>query len=150
MYEYSVYWIIEDVARHYFHKSDILYRFLKDYQDNRDRIDLAAQFAYITKNIPQKNLIPHMKQYYRDKGFIKINRSLIEIYKDGEYISLHMNEKHLKFRCKTLQVAEGILFPMLRQFQPILFITGNDIDKYGWISPVSKLSEYQREQVLYS
>ncbi|PAV29375.1 hypothetical protein CIL05_10925 [Virgibacillus profundi] len=151
MYTYSVYWINEEVAKHYFHKSDILYRFLRDYQNNPDRIDLITQFEYITNSFSEKKLVTHFKKQYREqKVLIKINSPRIEIYKDTTSISLHISEKQLEFRCKTLQDAEEILFPILRKFQPILFITGINIDNYGWISPVIISSNYQEKQVLYS
>lgn len=141
MYEYSVIWIKEDIAKHYFHKSDILYRFIKAYQKNHDRTDLKKQYDYITNDFPETALISHMKKYLNNVS-VQVEGPQIKLNKNLHLISLHISEKHLKFRCETLQDAEETLFPILRQFQSILFIIGNNIENYGWISPVPCISKY--------
>ncbi|UJL48017.1 sporulation inhibitor of replication protein SirA [Virgibacillus sp. NKC19-16] len=151
MYEYSIFWIKEDVAKHYFYKSGILYRFMRDYQKNQNRADLKIQHDYIINRFPKNILISHIKRYCRENYIVfQLERSHIQLHKNKQLISLHISEKHLKFRCETLEDAEEFLFPMLRQFQPILFIIGNNIENYGWISPIPYSGNYYSEQVLYS
>ncbi|GAB3066635.1 sporulation inhibitor of replication protein SirA [Virgibacillus ainsalahensis] len=150
MYEYSVFWIREQIAKNYFYKSDILYRFINDYQHNQNRTDLKRQFNYITHNFSQHNIISYIKRYYSDTNKVQITKSQIEIIEGNKLITLHVSKKHIKFSCETLQDAEDLLFPMLRSLQPILFIVGVNIENFGWISPVQRVSKSQDEQVLYS
>ena len=150
MQEYSIFWIIDEITNHYFHKRDILYLFLKDYQNNPEREDLKIQHDYITKEFPKDILMSHIKKYYQKRLYLQMKGAQIEIYKNKQYITLHISEKHLKFRCETLQDAEELLFPVLRQFQLSLFIIGENTSNYGWISPILATSKHQGEQVLYS
>lgn len=150
MQEYSIFWVKDEIAHHYFHKSHLLYLFFKDFQNDPEREDLKAQQAFITKNFPKDILISHVKNNYQKRSDVKITNREIEIYINKRYIALHIGEKHLKFRCETLEDAEELLFPVLRQFQLNLFIIGDNTPKYGWISPILATSKYQDEQVLYS
>ncbi|MBY7143577.1 sporulation inhibitor of replication protein SirA [Virgibacillus sp. NKC19-3] len=151
MYEYSIFCIKESVAKNYFYKSGILYRFIKEYQNNQNRKDLKLQYDYVTNRFSKNALISHIDNSCR-KHQISIQREKahIQLYKNQKLISLHISEKHLKFRCESLEDAEEFLFPMLRQFQPILFIIGNNIENYGWMSRMPYSGNYYSEQVLYS
>ncbi len=139
----------ENVANHFYYKSDILYRFLKEYQFNSNRTDLIKQYHYITNTFPVDSLINNIVDHHQNA---QINRrdNYIEISMNGHFISLHIFEKHIKFRCEVLHEAEVLLFPILRLFHPYLFIISNDLEDYGWISPVKNEREQKLEQVLYS
>ncbi|WP_156289145.1 sporulation inhibitor of replication protein SirA [Oceanobacillus salinisoli] len=150
MYDYSIYWIKEEISNHYFHKSDILYRFFKEYQNNQNNVDLRNQYLYITNDFDKEIIISHIKNYLKDHVRLHINKAYLEIYNNKQYISLHIGKKQLKFRSGSLQDAEDLLFPMLRIFQPFLFVVGNTHQNYGWISPMKIPRGEQRTQVLYS
>ncbi|WP_158701740.1 sporulation inhibitor of replication protein SirA [Lentibacillus sp. Marseille-P4043] len=151
MGNYSIYWIKEEFAYRYFHKSGILYRFLKEYQTNTERTDLKNQFNYITKSFPAASLLTHIKNHLQTRKNIMVNGKYIEMFtNDSHYITLHIQEKQINFRCEMLHDAEKLLFPALRSFHPCLFIVGNDLDNYGWISLVSMERAYLHGQVLYS
>ncbi|MFC2946893.1 sporulation inhibitor of replication protein SirA [Virgibacillus sediminis] len=154
MYEYSIFWIKEEIANNYFHKSDLLYRFIYEYQRNHRRPDLKDQFNYITNSFSVSNLVTYLKTC-RDLGFvgsekISIRGNMVEIYLNEKYISLQIKEKQLQFVCKTLQDAEDLLFPLLRKFDNKLFVVGNNHRKFGWISPIQQLNVSLSGQVLYS
>ncbi|GGA62282.1 sporulation inhibitor of replication protein SirA [Ornithinibacillus halotolerans] len=148
MKEYRVYWIKEEFARHYYYKSDILYRFIKEYDQKQFRTDLVTQFHFITKGFPKDSIIYQLTK--QPNITIKKNNGHIEIENNYNFISLLIDEKQIKFRCETLQDAESLLFPTLRKFHPYLFITGNSYENFGWISPVKTNVGYNSEQVLYS
>ncbi|WP_164668899.1 sporulation inhibitor of replication protein SirA [Virgibacillus doumboii] len=150
MNHYSIYWIKEEFAHYFFHKSDVLYRFIKDYENDKSREDLKKQFEYITMNFQKDSLIAHLNDNYSETTNLKAKEDCLQIYKDMKYISLHIHNKHLNFHSEMLQDAEDLLFPALRQFQPYLFIVGNNLHNYGWISPVSPGKKDRKEQVLYS
>lgn len=150
MNEYTGFWIKEEFAYHYFHKSDILYRFIRDYQQDKNRNDLAMQYYYITNSFSKSSLISHIKRYRQHRTNIETVGDQLKIHKNMQAMSLHIHEKHLKFRCETLHDAEDLLFPALRLFHPFLFIIENNLENYGWISPITMNREYKKEQVLYS
>ncbi|WP_068672255.1 sporulation inhibitor of replication protein SirA [Oceanobacillus sp. Castelsardo] len=150
MYDYSIYWIKQEIANHYFHKSDILYRFFEEYHHNKNRIDLRKQFLYITKNIEKDTIISILKYNLKDDVQIKQNGSTSEIYDNGHFISLHIDKKQLNFRSRSLQDAEEFLFPVLRLIHPLFFVVGHRDQNYGWISPIKFPRNIDRNQVLYS
>lgn len=151
MSNYSIYWIREEFAYRYYYKSGILYRFLKEYQQNLDRTEFKEQYNFITNTFPAASLITHIKNNQQNGLNLTINDKHLEIFSDqAHYISLHIHEKHINFRCEMLHDAENMLFSTLRSFHPFLFIVGNDLDNYGWISPVSKERVCTDGQVLYS
>jgi len=148
--EYIGFWMKKEFAYQYFHKSDILYRFIRAYQQEKYRKDLAMQYNYITNSFPTDKLITYIKKSSPKRVNILSQGNQLEIYKNMQSMSLHIHEKHLNFRCETLHDAEDLLFPSLRRFHPFLFIIESNSDNYGWISPISMNREYKQEQVLYS
>ncbi|MFD2045744.1 sporulation inhibitor of replication protein SirA [Ornithinibacillus salinisoli] len=150
MKEYSIYWIKEEFAAHFFYKSDILYRFIKSYLLHETREDLSLQFEYITNNFPNASIISHIKKHVPNNISYQINGNDIKIKDDSQYITLHIYEKHIKFRCESLQGAEKLLFPVLRLIYPFLFIVDEEGSNFGWISPVTTSMMHHDRQVLYS
>ncbi|MFD0957016.1 sporulation inhibitor of replication protein SirA [Virgibacillus alimentarius] len=144
---YTGFWIKKPVAYHYFHKSEILYRFIKNYQQNKSRKDLIMQYHYITKKFSKSTLTSHLK----DQN-LKINTSgnQLDILNNNYSLSLQIHEKQLDFCCETLHDAEKFLFPALRSFHPFIFIIDTNMDNFGWISPITMNREHKKEQVLYS
>lgn len=147
---YSIYWIKEEFAHHFYYKSNVLYQFIKEYENNKNRGDLKNQFAYITMEFRKPLLISHLKENYPENTELKAAGDGLQICRDMQYISLHIHNKHLNFRSEMLQDAEELLFPALRQFQSYLFIAGNDLENYGWISPVTRRKKDIEKQMLYS
>lgn len=152
MNEYYVYCIKEEVAEGYFYKYDLLYRFLKSFQENNERIDLSRQFNYITIEYPFNLLtyiLPNLKKVPSIQ-MIKKDKQ-IDLYTKSGNISVFLHKNYLKVHCSTLQEAETILFPALKLFYPYLFIMGTNVDEYGWISPhVLHNSYFLEKQTLYS
>lgn len=147
---YSIYWIKEEFAHHFFHNSEVLYRFIKEYQMNKNREDLERQYEYITLDFPKSSLISHITNNHPNNSNMKVEGNRLKIYKDIQYISLHIQKKKINFRSEMIHDAEELLFPALRLFQPYLFIVGNDLRNYGWISPVIQGKKNKTGQVLYS
>lgn len=147
MIEYNVFWIKEEFAYHYFYKSDILYRFIKSYQNNKSRQDLSSQYNYITNVFPKNTLVSHLHQ---DKQIqIAMKDYQLKIYNKERHIYLQIEEKYLTFYCHSLHDAEELLFPSLRLFHPLLFVVGTYVEDYGWITSIVK-NNYKLRQVLYS
>lgn len=152
MDKYTIFWIKEEFAYHYFYKNEILYRFLKMYQFNRERHDLLSQYNYITNNFSSDGLIKHFKEHFTQEGLIKLEEKTIKLYNESrnQFISLHINKKHLDFYSKSLNDAEDLLFPTLRLYQPLLFIMNQSRQDFGWISPVMNRYNDENSAKLYS
>lgn len=152
MNEYIVYWLEEPFTRRYFKKSDILFRFLKQYEKDKERQDLLLQFKYITKIFP-KDVIIELFNDYRYKHKINVHvdsQKKIDIRKENNIITLWINTNRIVFYCSSLDVAEFVLLPILREFHPYLFIANMETNEYGWISPIFSSDQFKKEQVLYS
>jgi len=150
---YSVYWLKEEVARNYFHKSELLFRFFKEYENNQHRSYLKKQYHYITSEFPKEKIHFYVRKQFGMKSNLTKERedSRIDIFANNKFISLHIGEKRLKFHSESLQDAEEILFPLLRQMHPYLFVVGNTYENYGWISPMKNISYPSKsKEVLYS
>lgn len=150
MDEYSIYWMKDGIAFHYFHKSGILYRFLKQYRQNKERSELKMQYDYITNHFVREDLIAHFKKFQSNQLAIRINGNNVQIERNEQAITLQIYDKHLQFRCCTLKDAEELLFPILRDFESSLFVAGNNIVNYGWISPLKSSKKYHTREVLFS
>lgn len=150
MNEYSVFWIKKEFAQHFFHKTDILYRFIKSYQHNIKRQDLSQQFNFVTMKFPKYHLINHIQENLLPQMNIAIHNRQIELSKNGYFLTLHIHEKFLKFYCETLSEAEFLLFPILRSYHPYLFVMENNLNNYGWIAPILKKDLNKNSQILYS
>lgn len=152
MNKYNVFWIKEEFAHRYFYKHEILYRFLKTYQSNNKNQDLLNQYNHITYNFSKKLLMSHFEKVIQQPWIVEIEKNTIKIYntKNSSHIDLHIYKKHLEFYCKSLDKVEELLFPILRNYQSLLFITNNKTDNFGWISPVISNNEYKNSPKLYS
>lgn len=122
------------------------------YQCNSDRQDLSDQYNYITNKFSTELLVNHLKKALQQPGSVKQDKNTIKIYSKNKnsHIVLHIYKKHLEFYCKNLNEAEELLFPALRTYQSLLFITNNKTDDFGWISPVINNYEFKNSPKLYS
>ncbi|WP_284140046.1 MULTISPECIES: sporulation inhibitor of replication protein SirA [unclassified Virgibacillus] len=146
MQSYSIYWIKEEFAVHYFYKSDLLYRFLKAYEQDKEREDYALQYEFITNEFDADLILSHL----RDNIEVQKRSNAHQLSTDSRCLTLHMRKKQIKFQCQTIHEAENMLFPFLRQVHPYLFVIGNNPVRYGWISPSLLNSKHIAEEVLYS
>ncbi|MGM8365056.1 sporulation inhibitor of replication protein SirA [Virgibacillus sp. W0181] len=149
MNEYYVFWIKEPFAYRYFEKADILFRFLQQYERSAHGQDLEQQFNYVTKAFSKHILLDCINNC--DKRLdIHIKDHIVYIRKEETTIELHLFDRYLKFYCRSLHDAEEILFPILRSFNPFLFITGTHPPNFGWIAPFLTSNDFTKDQLLYS
>lgn len=133
LHEYVIHWIRREFAHHYFYKSDILYRFIKEYENNLNRDDLKKQYEYVTNDFSKSSIIRCIRQFIKNKGSITVNGNHLFLMDSHTSIDLHVFEKQIYLKCENLIDAEELLFPALRTLQPYLFITGVNLDNYGWM-----------------
>jgi len=151
MQEYSIYWIKEEVAAHYFHKNELLCRFLKEFQTEPHKLYLKLQFAYITYAFHFEEIANYLKHHCPENTMVRINDNNVELVNNKqEYITLHIEKDNITFRCKSLEEAENILFPTMRSFHPCLFVVGNTTYNHGWLEPVHLKLNLLNQDVLCS
>src|SRR5699024_7473240 len=109
-------------------------RFLITYKYNLNIGYLNRQYSYITRPFSFKEILYRLENMYTDDFIKKGNH--IEIETEGYCIELHVQPKQIEFCCATMQDAETILFPILRQMYPYLFVISENPMNYGWISPI--------------
>lgn len=139
--QYSVYWIRKDIAYYFFHKSDVLYRFLTSYEERANE-ELFAQYEYITKEFPS-TLISHIEYFSQEQGIhVRRKGQTFELVKNSHYATLKVERKSLQMYCRTIHCAEFLIFSTLRSFHPLLFIINHNLHNYGWITPFLKIEQY--------
>lgn len=148
--KFIIYWIKEEVAYRYFYKSDILYRFIKQYERTNFRLDLSLQYNYITSKFSKDALKTHLENTKDADTVIRLNNNLIEIHHDDSTVQLNLNHRYITFDCQSLHEAETLLLTPLRTFYPFLFIVHAEGKDFGWISPVTKNIKHKNGQLLYS
>lgn len=148
--EYFIFCIKEKFAQHYFHKSDLLYQFLKMYNNDQNNVELFNQFHYITNEFPKMLLIAHLKNEREPNECIRINDQSIVLSTNSQSMTLHIFDKLIKFHCPSLYEAEHLLLARLRRFHPYLFVTCQHKDKYGWITPMTMNPQLNVKQLLSS
>src|SRR5690625_1800094 len=94
MEKYNLYWIEKEVARYFYHKGDILYRFLLEYI-NTNSPHTAIQYEYITNNIPRKDLTTYIMQKSKLKNmYIKRNKNKIHLSSNDLNVDLIIQNKN--------------------------------------------------------
>lgn len=150
MERYRLYWIEKEVANYFYHKGDILYRFLLEYR-RANNYYTSIQYEYVTNNIPHKDLVNYIIESCNSNNIVVRQKGSKLKLSDGYLkVELKINEKSIDIYAKTLLCAENIVFPILRSFQSSFFIVGEDKEEYGWISPFLKNREKSLNESLYS
>ncbi|SDJ70468.1 sporulation inhibitor of replication protein SirA [Sediminibacillus albus] len=150
MPDYSIYWIEEEFHRHYFYRSDVLFRFLKQCHLQPENEILMKQFAYVVHQVPVDRLLKHMKQCLAPGRFQFEESRHISIQTKGNKLNLFLGDRYLSGSSKSMEAAEEILFQTLRKFDRNFFIIETESEKYGWVSPVHKSYHRLNKQLLYS
>ncbi|GGC97948.1 sporulation inhibitor of replication protein SirA [Pontibacillus salipaludis] len=141
MREYALFWIKDEFSSHYFHKTNILFDFLKEWKYHPDHTLSTTQFQYVTKPIPldmlvhyvtEKNRKPVEMTYYQNKMSFVIQCK-------GQNIRLtQMSDREVRITAESLHQAETMIFETLRTFNHSFFIMDEDMRQYGWIAPIKK------------
>lgn len=148
MPKYSIIRVEEEIARHYFQKSDLLYRFLLTYKHHHKDY-LKRQYYYISRYFSLDKIVGQLNDMHGSYP-VNIRGNDVMISSQENKISLHIGKKQIKFCCDTMFDAEELLFPALRKVYPYLFVVCEDYVNYGWISPISPKEQQNQKQVLYS
>ncbi|GEN30518.1 hypothetical protein HNQ35_001149 [Cerasibacillus quisquiliarum] len=147
---YSIYWIKETFTKHFFYKSDIVYRFIKTYHATK-RDDLVKQFHYITHSFSQTKVHSQLNKHLSNNYQIQYEGNSIMISSSDKTITLYIFEKYIVLYCQSLADAETILFPIFRLLDFNFFILSHTHHHFGWMSSLmDKKDKISRNEVLYS
>lgn len=148
MYTYSIFCVKAEIANLYFYKTGILYRFLKEFRENRRCAYLQLQYQYITELLTLEIISSYINLSDLD---VKIEKreEYLKLYWQDKSLSIYEDDRHVKFTCQSLQDAEDFLFPILRKLPLYFFVTRNSMRDYGWLSFVRN-KKSKEKQILYS
>src|SRR5699024_899022 len=130
LHEYVIHWIRREFAHHYFYKSDILYRFIKEYENNLNRDDLKKQYEYVTNDFSKSSHVRCYRHVIKHKRSCTLNGNLLFLMDSHRSIDLHVFEKQIYLQCEILMGSQELLFPALRTLQSYFFITGVRLYNY--------------------
>src|SRR5699024_12790760 len=99
-----------EFAQHYLYKSDILYRIIKEYENNLNRDDLKKQYEYVTNDFSKSSIIRCIRQFIKNKGSITVNGNHLFLMDSHTSIDLHVFDKQIYLKCENLIDAEELLF----------------------------------------
>lgn len=150
MNEYTIYWIDENVAKHYFHKSDLLHRFFLEYAEKQDEIIYRKQFRFITRKLHFYKFVMHLQTFSKPDIIVKRIGNRVRVKRGKESLCLYIENGELVLKCHHLISAVSILFPILEDIHPYFFVQGKDTPQYGWISPKPIKALEDESQVLYN
>ncbi|MHA6251202.1 sporulation inhibitor of replication protein SirA [Oceanobacillus sp. CAU 1775] len=148
MYTYSVFCIRSEIVTHYYYKTGILYRFLKEFKENRKPSYLQLQYNFITEPLTL-DLISSSLQYTNEGIDWDKRDNYLKMYRNNGHLSIYKDERHLEFSCDSIEEAEEFLFPMLRRLPLHFFVVNNTIKDYGWLT-LDKNNYLEIKQILYS
>lgn len=135
MQTYAIFWIKDEYAHHYFYKIDLLNQFIKTVEADKQDDLLASQWKEVTHCFDADVFRHHIYSQLHCDCHLQVKGDQIVIYSKKHFITLHIEKNQIKFLCQTLTEAETLLFPLLRSFHPFLFVSGCNLNQYGWLSP---------------
>ncbi|TCT26667.1 uncharacterized protein DUF2522 [Melghiribacillus thermohalophilus] len=138
MDKYSLYWLKDDFAFHYYHKSDVLYHFLFQYQMQSTDSIYEKQFQFITRTLPKEAIIEHLQSRLGNRYHVYTDKRRIDIRYDYVNVKIDCYDKEWVIHSSSLQEAEIMFFEALRGYHPSFFVVNYDQEQYGWLSPIKK------------
>lgn len=137
MHLYYVYAVKDEIAKEYYYKTELLFRFFQEYHNHSHKDLYKLQFSFITKPFPEHSLVCLLKNSPRYN-----HRKLIEGKKVTKWVEtrgiIEITKEMCLIQCNSFMEAEQILFQKLRMIDRCFFIAEYHFQQYGWISPQRK------------
>ncbi|KGX93319.1 hypothetical protein N781_11695 [Pontibacillus halophilus JSM 076056 = DSM 19796] len=141
MREYSIYWVEEEFAYHYFHKTSVLYDFFASYKENPQLDQMKSQFRFVTKYIPLELIVEHVSKRISNSVHLSFypEQSKLRLKKGHQKIELiQASGREIKLYAENIHQAEVLIFDYLRSFHHSFFISDEAYNQFGWIAPIKK------------
>ncbi|MFZ3587820.1 sporulation inhibitor of replication protein SirA [Bacillus sp. DJP31] len=142
MREYTIYWIEEEFAHHYFGREKMFYHLFEEYTSaiGELRPILNKQVNYVTKPIP----VLHINQFIQNEMKTKTNYRFIEelhifqANKNKSKATLHVSEQHLTLVGTGEYEAEMTFFELLRKWDSRFLAVDTNQMRFGWLTPIKQ------------
>ncbi|MCP8616424.1 sporulation inhibitor of replication protein SirA [Salirhabdus salicampi] len=138
MLQLSLFWIREEFAKHYFHKSDLLYAFLREYKKEHADQTYNRQFDFITKDIPFAKISRYLHDKLKGSAKVHIGINHISIEHQNLQMAIQCDRKEWTILCSSMEEAELMLFEYMRGFHTSFFVMDVHNHQYGWLAPIKK------------
>lgn len=131
---YYIYSMKQQVARHYYYKSDLLFRFLATCACKIEQEDIMRQFTYVTHTIQARQIVRFIKSISHSVTIKQNNELDFKLSNGEQMVRLSVQKTYIKVTCSSIFDAEQLLFQPLRSFPNYLFVVHANKHVYGWIS----------------
>lgn len=147
MYTYSIFSVKAKIAAHYFYKTGVVYRFLKEYRDGPNYKYLQSQYNYVIEPITLSAVASYLQRLDIDVKMEKRD-SYMKVYWEDKSMTIYEDGHHLEVTCTSIEDVEDFFFPILRKSPGYFFVISNRLKDFGWLSV--KNNRMMSNQILYS
>ncbi|SET38690.1 Protein of unknown function [Salinibacillus kushneri] len=137
MQKFSLYLIKEPIADQYYHKSDILYHFLRRYSSSVEDEVYLKQFHFITESMLTNELILFIQQQYPDHS-VRVSPNELYINFPDNQFKMTVQPRECIIEGSSLHEVEKTIFEHLRFFYSSFFVINRASQQFGWLSPQQK------------
>lgn len=137
MQKYYVFFLNSEVCYSYFYKPELLNRFFQSFFNQQNRMDLAAQFLYITRLISVDQLLHYVSVNAKSNRYVQNNR-IVYYFNQNASNMFTVHDRWLEVDCESLEVANTMLFEWLEKYDHCCYIMEESGLNYGWLSPIKK------------
>ncbi|MFD2638410.1 sporulation inhibitor of replication protein SirA [Piscibacillus salipiscarius] len=135
MYQYHLYLVKSDYAKHFYYKIDTVYRFLQEQMMDQPSKSAQGQYKLVLDKVYAKDLFLHLN-YWKDQDIhINMNRNHINLMDCKQSISLTVNDYSISISAETIVDLDQILFRSIKTFHPHVFVVNYETYECGWITP---------------
>jgi hypothetical protein len=142
MREYTIYWIEEEFAHHYFGRESMFYRLFTEAREivANDEHFLKKQVKYITKSIPGIHINQFIQAEMKSKTSYRLTKEghMIQVQDGKSKACLSVNERFLTLRGMGNYEAEMLFFELLRKWDTRFLAIDFNQMRFGWISPMKQ------------
>jgi hypothetical protein len=142
MREYTIYWIQEEFAHHYFGREGMFFRLFTEAKESAfvDEHILKKQVNYVTKSIPGIHINQFIETEMRSKTSYRLTKEghMIQVQNGNSKACLCVKEQYLTLWGEGNYEAEMMFFELLRKWDTRFLAMDFKQNRFGWISPIKQ------------
>ncbi len=132
MQQYYLYIMNKECFSKYYHKSYVLYDFLKEYKRLHHNKLYQRQFHFITQPVPTEKIYQYLVM--NSNLTIKKNRNGFLLEDGNIRIKIERKRKEWMIDANCIHELEMFLFDYLRELDYPFFVVNFTESQYGWLS----------------
>ncbi|TFB23122.1 sporulation inhibitor of replication protein SirA [Filobacillus milosensis] len=134
MYQYSLYLLKSDYAKHFYYKIDTVYRFLYEQMIECPQ-DSKEQYKLVLDKLNSKDLFLHMN-YWKDESIdVEMKRNHLTVTSNGQQMFIKVEDYVINIHTQSIVDLDRLLFQYLKTFHPHIFAVNYETLECGWITP---------------